>query len=114
MTTGKAMELVARLREAADDPMWVGHAEVPKVLLASAADALEASESRSASLAEEVERLRTFPIEWVRFVDATFGPVNADAAMNELGDDHELTLTVAQMRSFYLRACTLLSENPNG
>ena len=33
--------LLARLRACADDPMWADHAEVPKALIAEAANALE-------------------------------------------------------------------------
>lgn len=44
------------------------------------------------------------------FVDATFAPVNSAAAMDELGDDHELTVTVAQFRSLYQAARSTLSK----
>ena len=39
------MTLTERLRLFADDPMWADHAEVPKVVLARAADRIEALEA---------------------------------------------------------------------
>jgi hypothetical protein len=51
-----------------------------------------------------VRNLYDFAASWVRLVEATTAPVNVDAALNELGDDHKLTLTVAQFRELYQAA----------
>ncbi|GGA64603.1 hypothetical protein [Pelagibacterium lentulum] len=48
------------------------------------------------------ERVKqTLSGKMIRFVEATFAPINAEKGMSELGDDHELTLTVGQLREFY-------------
>lgn len=44
--------------------------------------------------------LLAFAEKWMSFAKATFAPVDIDAGLRELGDDHELTLTCAQFVEF--------------
>lgn len=78
--------------------------------------------SRSASQAEPTAAnagaLLTDPISgyalasrWFRYAQNTTAPCSLFPALDELGDDHELTITVAHFREFSLLAQTALSHS---
>jgi hypothetical protein len=45
-----------------------------------------------------------FSKRFIEFVENTFAPVNPEAGMEGLGDDHQLTITVSWFRDLYKHA----------
>ncbi|MNE26264.1 hypothetical protein D3C80_1196220 [compost metagenome] len=80
-----------------------GWADGHRAALASAMVAVGRADSITAELLE-------FAVAFRRMAEATTAPINTDAALNELGDDHELTLTVGQFREFYHAACAAIAR----